>query len=102
MRLKAWTDKVLNFARRAAADVGGNVVMLFGLAMQLVNSPFSLILGVGPFSSMSSAELSDFPVAWLVASYVAIWLLSLLCYPLVSVGKTLLYIDQRFRHEGRV
>ena len=36
MRLKTWSDGVLNFARRLAGDVGGNVAMLFGLAMPVL------------------------------------------------------------------
>jgi len=76
------------------------VQLLFGIAMQVVSSPFSFIVGLGPLGAASSSEVGDFPIALLLASYLVVWLFSLLCYPLVSVGKTLLYIDQRMRHEG--
>lgn len=36
MGLKTWFDRVRTFARRAASDVGGNVAMLFGLAMPVL------------------------------------------------------------------
>ena len=76
------------------------VQLLFGLAMQVVSSPLSFLAGFGSLGSASSSEISNVPIGLLVASYVGLWLFSLLCYPLVSVGKTLLYIDQRMRHEG--
>ncbi|KQW82598.1 hypothetical protein ASC65_10305 [Brevundimonas sp. Root1279] len=36
MRLKVWSDGVLKFARRTADDIGGNVAMLFCLAMPVL------------------------------------------------------------------
>ena len=76
------------------------VQLLFGLAMQVFSSPLSFFAGLGPLGSATTADISDGSVNFLLVTYVALWVVSLLFYPLVSVGKTLLYIDQRMRHEG--
>jgi len=96
--------------RRSARLVGGSfwrvvgilllVQIVYGIAIQIVSVPVSVIASAGVLGATSQALPSSASVNLMLFGYFGAAVVWLLTYPLVAAARVLEYLDLRMRREG--
>jgi hypothetical protein len=76
------------------------VQIVYGVAIQIVSAPVSLIASAGVIGTTSQAIPTESAVNLMLLGYFALAIVWLLTYPLVAVARVLEYLDLRMRHES--
>ena len=76
------------------------VQIVYGVAIQIVSAPVSLIASAGVIGTASQSIPTESAVNLMLLGYFALAIVWLLTYPLVAVARVLEYLDLRMRHES--
>jgi hypothetical protein len=100
---------VVKSFRRSGSLVGKNfwrvvgllvvIQIVYGLVLQLIVTPVGIVTSLGAFSGLNTTVPSQSAIDMLLFGYLGIGLLALLSYPIISVARSLEYLDLRMRHE---